>query len=378
MSRIDVDHNAGAPLDPRVREAMLPALDVGNPSSTHTRGRQARELLDGARRKVAELLGCEPGNVVFTASGSEADALGLAGAFHARRQVSARVLLSAVEHPAIRETAKQLAKEGAEVVELPVDAQGVLRLEVLEAELARGAAVVAVMRANNETGVVQPAAEVERRADALGVPYLCDAVQAVGKLRITRSTDMAHLLALSAHKFGGPQGAAALIVRRGVQLAPLVGGHQERGRRGGTENVAAAVGLAKALELALADAPQESSRLCVLRDRFERALLAALPGARVNGAGAERLPNTSSICFPDVDGEALLIGLDLAGVNASLGAACASGALSPSHVLLAMGLSPREARGALRFSFGPGNTEAEVDRLVSLLVELVPRATLPR
>lgn len=375
MSRVDADHNAGAPLDPRVREAMLPALGAANPSSTHADGRRARELLDGARRKVARLLGVEPGEVVFTASGSEADALALAGSFHARRKVSARVLVSAIEHPAIRETATQLAKQGAEVVELPVDANGVLRLDALEAELSKGAALVAVMLANNETGVVQPASDVERLASAAGVPFVCDAVQAAGKLALPT---IPSLLTLSAHKFGGPQGSGALIVRRGVELAPLVGGHQERGRRGGTENVASAVGFAAALELAIAEHAATATHTANLRNLLEDELVQALPGLRINGAGAKRLPNTSSISFPGVDGEALLIALDLAGVNASLGAACASGALSPSHVLLAMGLSAREARSALRFSFGRANTEGEIRRLVALVVEHASRAKSAR
>jgi len=366
---IDLDHNATTPLDPRVREAMLGALDAGNPSSTHSRGRAARELLDGARREAARALGCEPAEVVFTASGSEANALALAGIFAARHGVSPRVLLSAVEHPSVRETAKKL--RGAELVELPVDASGRMRLEDLERELAKGAAVCAAMWANNETGAVQPVDEIARLTRAAGVPFLCDAVQAAGKLPLGKVLERAEMVTLAAHKFHGPQGAGLLAVQRGLSLAPLVGGHQERGRRGGTENVAAAVGLARALTLATLD---ESPRIAALRDQFEHGVQRAFSDVRIHACDAPRIGNTSSVLFPGVDGEALLIALDLHGVCASLGAACASGALSPSHVLLAMGLSPEHARSSLRFSFGRENTDDEVDRVLALLTELVSRA----
>jgi cysteine desulfurase len=347
-------------------------VGLGNPSSPHQKGRAARAALDDARRRVARALGCEPGEVVFTASGSEAGALGLWGTFAARRSVSPRVLVSAVEHPCLREAAA-LRALGAEVVTLPVDARGVLKRDVLEAELARGAAVMACMWANNETGAVQPIAEVAALARAAGVPLLSDAVQAAGRLDLGKPLALADLVSISAHKFHGPHGAGALLVRRGHALVPLTPGHQERGRRGGTEDVAAACGLALALELALEARAVDSERICALRDRFEAGVQARFPSARIHAAAAPRLPNTSSLCFPGADGEGLLMALDLEGVCVSLGAACASGALSPSHVLLAMGVGAKDARSSLRFSFGRGNTDAEVDVVLDLLAKLVPR-----
>jgi cysteine desulfurase len=366
---IDLDHNASTALDPRVREAMLEAMELGNPSSSHARGRAARSRLDQARRQVAACLGCEPGEIVFTSSGSEGNALGLKGSYFARRKLSTRVLLSAVEHPSMRESVSQLQAIGAEPVELPVDSKGVVKLEAVERELAGGAAVIAVMAVNNETGVIQPFGQVHALAVKAQVPLLVDAVQLPGKRALALPGE---LLTLSGHKFHGPQGSGVLVVRRGVTLSPLLGGHQERGRRGGTENVAGAAGLATALTLCPDDGEQR--RIETLRDRFERELCAALPGCEVHGAGALRVGNTSAVHFPGVDGEALLIALDLAGVCVSLGAACSSGALSPSHVLLAMGCSERQARSSLRFSFGRENTNAEVTRVVALLLELVPRA----
>ena len=370
---IDLDHNASTPLDPRVREAMSGALELGNPSSTHARGRQAREALDAARREAAKALGCEPGEVVFCGSGSEANALALKGAFLARRTTSVRVLISAIEHPSIRESAAQLKPLGAEVIELPVDAQGRVRLDVLERELARGAAIAAVMAANNETGVIQPALEATQLAKAVGVPLLVDAVQAAGKLALTKLVEHASLLSISGHKLHGPSGSALLVVKRGLTIAPLVGGHQKHGRRSGTEWVAGAVGLTHTLTLS-SELLAKAQDIENLRDAFERQLIEALPDVRFHASDAKRLGNTSSVRFPGVDGEALLIALDLAGVCASLGAACASGALSPSHVLLAMGVAASDARSSLRFSFGRDHTLDDVREVVRVLAEHAPRA----
>ncbi len=377
MIRYDLDQNASTTLDERVRQAMLPALELGNPSSSHALGRAARTALDEARRRVASLLGCEAGEVVFTASGSESNALALQGAFlariHAQPATSKRVLLSAIEHPSLLEQAKLLAKLGAEIVTVPVDEHGVLKLDALSSELERGAALVALMWVNNETGVIQPvreAAELSRKAGAL---FLCDAVQAAGKHPLDHPLAWADLVSLSAHKFHGPHGAGTLLVRRGLQLEPLIGGHQERGRRGGTENVASAVGLSKALELAVEGITSYQAHTRALRDRFEQGVRQRWPTARIHGEHAMRVSNTSSIGFARADGEALLIGLDLGGVCASLGAACASGTLAPSHVLLAMGLSPSEAKSSLRFSFGRDTPPEAIDRTFSILEELLTR-----
>jgi cysteine desulfurase len=271
------------------------------------------------------------------------------------------VLVSAVEHPAVLDAARALEPFGARVETIPVRSDGTLDLAQLErACAAGGVAVVAAMWANNETGVLFPVEEVARLAHAAGALFHCDAVQAAGKLAIDVRASGADLLAVSAHKIHGPKGAGALFARRGVKLSPLIsGGHQERGRRGGTENVAAIVGLAAALELAQAHAG-EQERVRALRDRLEAALLRDVPGARVNGAGAPRVGNTSNISFADVEGEALLAALDLEGIACSSGSACTSGSLEPSHVLLAMGLARENARGAVRFSLSRMTTDAEI------------------
>ena len=370
---IDLDHNAGVALDPRVEDAMRPAMRLGNASSTHARGRQARAALDDARRRVAAIVGCEAGEVVFTASGSEANALALRGSFTLERARSKRVLHSAIEHPSVRESASQLREHDAVIEELPVDAHGVLRLDATEAALATPVAIVAVMAANHETGAVQPLAEVSALATKAGARLHVDAVQVAGKQPLAGILDGAPLVSLSAHKFGGPQGMGALLVRRGVQLAPLVGGHQERGRRGGTEWVAGAVGLAAALELAMREATERAARTRSARDAFEAGLAQRFPTARIHARAAPRLATTSSVCFPGRDGEALLMGLDLVGICASLGAACSSGTLAPSPVLLAMGCSAADARASLRFSFGPENTVAEVDATLDALAQLLAR-----
>jgi cysteine desulfurase len=370
---IDLDHNAGVALDPRVEEAMRPAMRLGNASSTHARGRQARAMLDDARRRVAAQLGCEPGEVVFTASGSEANALALRGTYLLERRRSPRLVHSAIEHPSVREAAAGLRELDATVVEAPVDAQGVVQLEALEEILATGAALVAVMAANHETGALQPVAAVGALARARQTRLLVDAVQVAGKRPLGGILEVAPLVSLSAHKFAGPQGAGALLVRRGVPLWPLVAGHQERGRRGGTEWVAGAVGLATALELAAQGAAERERDTRAVRDAFEAGLAQRFPTARVHARAAERLPGTSSVCFPGRDGEALLMGLDLAGICASLGAACASGSIAPSPVLLAMGCTPAEARASVRFSWGPENTRAEVETTLDALATLLAR-----
>ncbi|WP_164016989.1 cysteine desulfurase family protein [Pyxidicoccus trucidator] len=371
------DYNAAAPVRPEVVALLAHAFSqggFGNASSVHQGGRDARARLDAARTKVARVLGCEPKEVTFTGSGSEADALALVGAFHARPVPERRrVVTSAVEHPALLGAVAQLEREGAHVVRVAPGPDGRVRAEDVLAALTPDTALCSLMWANNETGVVQPAAEVARACRQRGVLFHTDAVQAAGKVPLSLREVDADLLSLSAHKFGGPPGVGVLVVRKGVDVRALTPGHQEGGRRGGTQNVPYAEALALALELASAEQPEIAMRVGALRDAFEREALASVPGVAVNGAGAPRVPNTSNLRFDGVEGEALLMALDLDGICASSGAACASGTLSPSHVLRAMGLTAPQARGSLRFSLGPSTSEAEVERVLQALRQYVPR-----
>jgi cysteine desulfurase len=374
VERIYLDHNATTPLDPLVLEAMVGALreGFGNASSLHWFGQRARARLDDARGSVAALIGASPAEIVFTAGGTEADNLALRGVAAAARDPRRKVLYSAVEHHAVVHTARALAEEGVPVEAVRVGADGLLDLEDLRARLDEQTALVSVMLANNETGSVQPVAEVARLAREKGALVHCDAVQAVGKIAVdVRALDV-DLLALSAHKIYGPQGVGALYVRRGTRLKPLLrGGSQERNRRAGTENVAGVVGLGHAAALAARELAAEGRRLSVLRDRLEARLL-DIPGALRNGSGP-RVPNTANVSFERVEAESLLLALDLQGLAVSTGAACAAGALEPSHVLRAMGLPAARVQGSLRLSLGRSTTEAEVDRAAELVAEAVAR-----
>ncbi|RKG67609.1 cysteine desulfurase [Corallococcus sp. CA054B] len=371
------DHNAAAPVRAEVGALLARAFTeggFGNASSVHGGGREARARLDAARAKVARVLGCEPKEITFTASGSEADALALVGAYAARPvKDRRRVVSTTVEHPSALGALAQLEKDGAQVVRLSPDASGRVPLEAVLEALTPDTALCSLMWANNETGVLQPVAETARACRQRGILFHTDAVQAAGKVPLTLREVDADLLSLSAHKFGGPQGVGVLVVRKGVDVRALTPGHQEGGRRGGTQNVPYAEALALALELAAADQSSTAARVADLRDTFEQQVLQRLPGVTVNGAGAPRVPNTSNLRFEGVEGEALLMALDLEDIRVSSGAACASGTLSPSHVLRAMGLSPAEARASLRFSLGPSTTGAEVSRVVDALCTHVPR-----
>lgn len=374
MDRIYLDHNATTPLDPRVLEAMLPVLQegFGNPSSLHWFGQRARAALDEARGHVARLVGGTPSEIVFTGSGTEADNIALRGAALAAREPRRKILYSAVEHHAVLNTAKALGAEGFPVEAVRVGADGMVDLDDLQARLCDRTAVVAVMRANNETGVLQPIDEVSRLARAKGALVLCDAVQAAGKVPVDVAAMDVDLLTLSAHKFYGPKGAGALYVKRGTKLeAILRGGSQERNRRAGTENVAGVVGLGRAAAIARDDLAQEGARLAALRDQLESRLL-AIPGARRNGDGP-RVPNTSNVSFEGIEAESLLMALDLAGIAISTGAACAAGAVEPSHVLRGMGLPMERVQGSIRLSLGRSTDAAAVDRAFGAIAEAVQK-----
>jgi cysteine desulfurase len=372
------DYNAASPLRPEVAQGLARAFSqggFGNPSSVHQAGREARGRMDAARARVARVLGCEPKELCFTGSGSEADALALKGAFFARPEPGRRrIVTSSIEHPAVLAVLAQLEKHGVEVVRVRPGADGRVRAEAVLEALTPATASCSLMWANNETGVVQPVAEVARACRQRGILFHTDAVQVAGKLQLSLREVDADLLALSAHKFGGPAGVGVLVVRKGVDVQALTPGHQEAGRRGGTQNVPYAEALALALELAQAEQETTAARIGALRDAFEREVLARIPDVTVNGGGAPRVPNTSNLHFHGADGEALLIALDLEGICASSGAACASGTLTPSHVLTAMGLTPAQAHASLRFSLGPSSSEAEVERVVAALCTHVPRA----
>lgn len=368
------DHNAGAPPLPELAQRLATTLldAAGNPSSVHRAGRAARRTLDAAREQVAAVLGCTPREVIFTGSGSEAAALAVVGAFRARKDLAKKkVVTTAIEHPCVLGAVKVLEAEGAEVVRVPPGPDGLVPSAALLAALDARTALCSVQWVNNETGVLQPAPELARACAQRQIVFHCDAVQAFGKVPASLREVPADLLSLSAHKLGGPAGVGVLYNRRGVDVAALTPGHQENGRRGGTQAVALADAMALALTHAVKALDVDAPRVTALRDRFEREVLAALPGTQINGA-APRVGNTSNLVFPGCDGEALLIALDLEGICVSTGAACASGSLSPSHVLTAMGRAPAEVHASLRFSLGSQSTEAEVDAVVAALKRLVP------
>ncbi len=375
-ARVYLDHNATTPPAPEVVEAMVRALcDLfGNASSIHADGQRAKAALDDARTEVARLIAAEPGDIVFTAGGTEADNLAIRGVVDAAGPSRTRVVVTAVEHEAVINTARALGRRGTPVTIVPVDAEGVVRVSVFEEALGGDAAVASVLLANNETGVIQPIEELARHARARRVVFHTDAVQAVGKIPVDVAALGVDLLSLSAHKFGGPKGAGALWVRRGTPMAGVItGGRQERNRRAGTENVPAIVGLGAAARLARAKLAEESARQTRLRDHLEAGILATVPGTAVNGGGARRVPNTTNIAFEKVEAESLLIALDLEGIAVSTGSACSSGTLEPSHVLRAMGLPPGRVQSSIRFSVGATTTAEDVSRVLALLPALVQR-----
>jgi cysteine desulfurase len=374
MERIYLDHNATTPLDPRVVEAMAAALraNFGNPSSAHWFGQQARAAVDEAREQVAGLIGATPAEIVFTGSGTEADNMAVRGATQAAKGSRRKVVVTALEHHAVLHVAEALAKEGWTVEVVRALPGGGVDMDDLRAKVDDGTALLSLMLANNETGVIQPVAEAAALAHERGALVHCDAVQAGGKIKVEVQGLGVDLLSLSAHKLYGPKGVGALYVRRGTTLEAFVrGGSQERNRRAGTENVAGIVGLGLAAVLCREELAEDALRLASQRDRLEQALL-AIPGARRNGDGP-RVPNTTNVTFSDVDAENLLLALDLEGIAVSAGAACSAGGTTPSHVLRAMGLSLDEVQASLRFSLGRPTTNSEVDRAAAAVAECVVR-----
>ena len=378
MEPIYLDHAATTPMRPEVRAAMEPFLtdQFGNPASTHAWGRAARSALEEARERVAAALGARRNEIVFTGSGTEADNLAVLGRVRAARRSGAgtAAVCSAIEHRGVLAPVRASVHEGGQPILLGVDGEGRVDVAALEEALAARPAVVSVMWGNNEVGTLQPVPEIAERCRAAGVAFHSDAVQAFGKVRVRVDEVPVDLLSLSAHKLGGPRGVGALFVRSGVELEPvLVGGGQESGLRSGTVNVAGAVGLAAAAELAAREAQVVGERFAALRARFEHAVIAALPDATVLAGGAERLPQISSLWLERVDREALLMSLDLEGIAVSAGSACQSGGVEPSHVLVALGRDGATDAAAVRISFGWTTTDHEVDRASASFVRVVQR-----
>jgi cysteine desulfurase len=385
--RVYLDHAATTPLDPRVLDSMLPVYREiwGNPSSIYFEGREARKTLDAARRDVAAVLNARPNDIIFTSGGSESDNLAIRGAAFGSLRRGRHLITSAIEHHAVLHTVEQLEREGWSATYLPVDAEGFVRLDDLRAALRPDTTVVSIMYANNEVGTIEPIAELAAAVKDYDrhIVFHTDAVQAAGALSLDVEALGVDLLSLAAHKFYGPKGVGALYVRpRTPFVGQTLGGSQERNRRAGTEDVAAAVGFAKALQLIDAERAANVEHLRGLRDHLWSQLPRRLPGVRLTGASdpAKRLPNSFSCCLEGVEGEAVLIQLDLNGISASSGSACTTGSLEPSHVLTAMGIPADVARASLRITLGHENTRADIDRLLDVLPPAVMklRALAPR
>ncbi|HXG33347.1 MAG TPA: cysteine desulfurase family protein [Bryobacteraceae bacterium] len=373
MNRFYFDHNATTPVSAEVLETLVAVLrDVwGNASSVHYWGQAAKQRLETARRQVAALIGARPPEIVFLSGGTEADNLAVLGTVRRVTAPRKHVITTAIEHPAVLATCAQLEREGVEVTYLPVSSEGLVDPDDVRRALRPETVLVSVMHANNEIGVIQPLSEIARITREAGVVFHSDGVQALGKIAVNVEALGVDLYSLSGHKIYAPKGIGALYVRRGTPLAPILyGGHHERDRRPGTENVPGAAALGAAASWVQTHLDSEAARLAALRDRLERGILERVPQATVNGGKAPRTPNTTNISFAGVEGEAMVIALDLKGFAVSTGSACSSGAIEPSHVLTALGLPPEQAKASVRFSLGRSNTEEQVDALIEAVAEV--------
>jgi len=382
MNRIYLDHTATTPLDARVLDAMMPYLSgaFGNASSIHAFGREARQALERAREVIAGAIGASPGELFFTSGGTESDNFAVVGTARAMARKGRRTILtSGAEHHAVLDACLALQDEGFDVAVLPVDESGEVNHEAFAEAAGRGGGLASIMWANNEVGTITALAPLSDLARKHGVFLHTDAVQALGRVPLNVDNPAVDLMTVTAHKCYGPKGVGALYVRKGVEVDPLFrGGSQERGKRPGTENVALAVGFAKAVELAAGEMEKESARLTGLRDRLEARLRERFPALIVNGSSASRLPHILNVCFDSavlpLEGEMLVPGLDLLGIAVTSGSACTSGSMQPSHVLLAMGREADSARSAIRFSFGRSNSGEEIERVVAAVEETVMKA----
>ncbi len=375
MKRIYLDYNATTPVDPAVLEAMLPYFsgDFGNASSIHTFGQRARAAVETAREQVASLLNARPQEIIFTSGGTESDNHAIFGVVQSglHTQPAAHIITTAIEHEAVLNACQALEQEGAAVTYLPVSRHGLIDLQGLRKAIRPETILITIMHANNELGTVQPLEEIGRIATEHDIYFHSDAVQSVGKIPVDVKACQLDLLSLSGHKLYAPKGVGAIYIKGGTRLRQLLyGGHHQRGFRPGTENVTGIVGLGKAAELARLSLAEDAARISALRDHLEQRLLSRVPDSRANAAAAPRTPNTSNITFPGMEGEALIIALDLKGLACSTGAACSSGAVEPSHVLTAIGLPASEARASIRFSLGRHTTTTEIETAL----EIVPAA----
>lgn len=377
MKRIYLDHSATTPVDPQVAELMMTYFTeyYGNPSSVHYFGRQVRKALDNAREQVAALIGASPKEITFTSGGTEADNLAIQGAARARVKKGNHLITSAIEHHAVLDTFKYLRNNGYEITILPVDAEGLVSVEDLKNAIRPETILISIMHANNEVGSIQPVEEIGRIAKESGILFHIDAVQSFGKLPIDVNKMNVDLMTISSHKIYGPKGVGALYIRNGVRISPLVfGGSQERKIRSGTENAPGIIGFGKACELAGQRMAEENIKLIGLRDKLFDGILGSIENIKVNGPrGDKRLPNNVNISFNFIEGESLLLSLDMIGIAGSSGSACTSGSLDPSHVLLAMGLSHEVSHGSLRLSLGRQNTDEEIDYVLQELPKIVQR-----
>jgi len=374
-----MDHAATTAVDPRVVEAMLPYFSdkYGNASSIYGLGQEAAQAIDEARRTVADILGCQPREVIFTSCGTESDNLALRGVSWARRNLGKgnHIITSSIEHHAVSHTCEQLEKHfGFEVTYVPVDKYGLVDPDDVGRAIKDTTILISIMYANNEVGTIEPIAEIGKIAKEKGIPFHTDAVQAGGTLNLNVDELNVDLLSLSAHKFYGPKGVGVLYVRKGVPLLPTqTGGAHERNRRAGTENVPYIVGLATALKIAYEELESNNRRIAALRDRLIKGILESIDEVELTGHPTNRLPNSASFVFKYIEGESMLLNLDLAGVCASSGSACTSASLEPSHVLLAMGIPPEVAHGSLRLTLGRENTEEDVDYVLEILPGIVQK-----
>lgn len=376
MRKIYFDHSATTPVHPEVAADMLEYMTekFGNPSSIHVFGREARKAVDAARAKVAALIGAEPNEIFFTSGGTEADNLAIKGVAFANRKKGNHIITSGIEHHAILHTCEYLEKQGFQVTYLPVDQYGMVSLEDVKQAITDKTILISIMYANNEVGTIQPIAEIGKIAKEKGIYFHTDAVQAVGNYPINVKEDHIDLLTMSGHKFNAPKGVGALYIRRGVRLEAVQhGGAHERNMRAGTENVPGIVGLGKAAEIAKNDLAEKMAHLKQLRDKLISGIMEKVPHTQLNGHPTQRMPGNVNFSFHFIEGESLLLNLDLKGIAASSGSACTSGSLDPSHVLLAMGLTHEVAHGSLRITMGRGNTEADIDYCLEVLPEIVER-----
>ena len=375
MKTVYVDNNATTKVAPEVLEAMVPYFSelYGNPSSMHFFGGQVQKKVNEAREQVADLLGAEPSEIVFTSCGTESDNAAILGTLDSYPE-KRYFVTSRVEHPAVGNVATYLSRKGYRVTELSVDREGKLDLDELKESLLENTAIVSIMYANNETGVIFPIEEIGQRVKERGIPFHTDAVQTVGKIPINVKKSTLDLLSLSGHKLHAPKGIGVLYIRKGTKFSPfLIGGHQEKGRRGGTENVPYIIGLGKACELAKKNMEDENTRVRTLRDYLEKKILETIPNVLVNGDPEHRLPNTVSVSFEYVEGESILLLLSDLGICASSGSACTSGSLEPSHVLRAMGVPFTAAHGSIRFSLSVYNTKEEMDYIIQHLPPIITK-----